>query len=80
MADTLQPMWAVSDVAAHIGVSPATVRAYLARGQMPAPDGRLGRAPWWKPATITEWHQGRPGPGRHGPRAHPAQDGCAGRG
>lgn len=44
--------WTVADVAGHLGVAPATVRAYLARGQMPAPDGRLGRTPWWAPDTI----------------------------
>lgn len=53
--------WTVADVAAHLEVAESTVRAYLARGQMPAPDGRLGRTPWWRPATIRGWE--RPGRG-----------------
>lgn len=53
--------WGVADVAAHLGVRPGTVRAYVARGQMPPPDGRLGRTPWWWAASIQEWT--RPGQG-----------------
>lgn len=45
-----------ADVAARIGVNPATFRAYVARGQAPAPDGQIdGRTPYWDPATIDEW-------------------------
>ena len=47
--------WSVTDVAAHLGVKPKTVTAYLAREQMPAPDGRLGRTPWWWESTIRSW-------------------------
>jgi len=50
--------WTVADVAAHLNVAPSTVRAYAARGQMPAPDGRLGRTPWWWPDTIKTWRTG----------------------
>ena len=34
--------WTTAEVAAHLGVSVGTVRAYSSRGQMPPPDGRLG--------------------------------------
>ncbi len=52
--------WTAPQVAEHWGVTPATVRAYAARGQMPPPDGRIGRSDWWLPATIQAW----PRPGR----------------
>ena len=55
--------WTVAEVATHLGVKPGTVTAYRARGQMPAPDGVLGRTPWWWSDTITEWHAERRGQG-----------------
>jgi hypothetical protein len=62
--------WSAKAVAAfltdeqHRVVKPATVRAYAARGQMPAPDGRDERGwPWWLPATIRTWQASRPGRG-----------------
>lgn len=54
--------WDVAQVAAELNVKPSTVRSYLARGQMPPADGRIGRSPWWHPHTITTWP--RPGQGR----------------
>jgi hypothetical protein len=61
--------WLVADVAAYLGVATSTVRAYVTRGHLPAPDGRLGRTPWWRPETIRGFT--RPGQGartdvRHG--------------
>jgi hypothetical protein len=47
--------WTIEDVARYLGVGTSTVRAYTARGQMPPPDGKLGRTPWWKPDTIRAW-------------------------
>lgn len=52
-----------ADAAALAGVAPSTWRDYVARGYAPAPDGRLGRTPWWRPATITTWLETRPGQG-----------------
>ena len=51
-----------TDAAALLGVKPATLRSYVARGQMPTPDGadRL-KGLWWHPATLTAW--ARPGRG-----------------
>lgn len=51
----------IDDVAAACGVKPATISSYASRGQMPAPDGRTGRTPWWHESTIASWD--RPGRG-----------------
>ena len=52
--------WTTSDVAAYLGIATSTVRAYLARDQMPAPDRRLGQMQLWRPRTIQQWHGHRP--------------------
>jgi Helix-turn-helix domain len=52
--------WSTEDVATYLDVTPSTVRAYLARKQMPEADRRIGRTLLWRPATITTWHSGRP--------------------
>jgi excisionase family DNA binding protein len=44
--------WTTRDVASYLEVSPSTIRAYVARGQMPAADRRIGREPVWRPETI----------------------------
>ena len=49
----------VADVAYLLNVKESTVRAYLARGQMPPATGRLGRTPWWAPRDIEPWLQAR---------------------
>jgi len=41
-------------------LTPSTIRAYAARGQMPTADRRIGREPVWRPATIRKWHSQRP--------------------
>lgn len=51
--------WTVPDVATHIKVEPSTVTSYRARGQMPEPDGYMGRTPWWWADTIRAWHESR---------------------
>lgn len=45
----------ISAVARRRGVTTSTIRAYLSRGQMPAPDIRLGQTPGWLPQTIDAW-------------------------
>jgi len=45
----------VTDIAALLGIKPATWRAYVSRGQAPPPDGHLGRTPWWRRLTIAAW-------------------------
>lgn len=52
--------WSTDDVASYLGVGTSTVRAYVARQQMPQPDRRIGRMQLWKPATIRAWHEARP--------------------
>ncbi len=65
------------DVAELTGVQPRTVSAYLARSQMPQPDGRDEYGPWWHPDTITRWERpNQPGTSRgnrNGPRGHRAR-------
>ena len=51
------------DVAALLGVKPATVSGYRFRGTMPPPDGKLGKTAWWWETTIDEWRKTRPGQG-----------------
>lgn len=57
-----QPRLYTADVAALLNVKPGTLRSYVSRGQMPAPDGadRL-KGLWWHEATLTAWE--RPGRG-----------------
>lgn len=54
--------WTSEDVAAYLRVKPSSVRSYVTRGQMPAPDRLIGgkRIRLWKPETIRNWHQSRP--------------------
>jgi predicted DNA-binding transcriptional regulator AlpA len=51
-------------VANLVGLSVASVREYVRRGAFPAPDGMLGRTPWWRASTVDEWLASRRGPGR----------------
>jgi len=52
--------WTTNDVAAYLGISQSTIRSYVARQQMPAPDRHIGRTAVWKPDTIRTWHEDRP--------------------
>ncbi len=52
--------WTTADIAAYLDVKPATIHAYRSRGQMPPPDGMLGRTPWWYAATIHTWRPREP--------------------
>lgn len=52
-----------AEAAARAGIAPSTWRDYVAKGYAPRPDGRIGRTPWWWPATIDEWLPTRPGRG-----------------
>ncbi|MGA8211874.1 MAG: helix-turn-helix domain-containing protein [Nocardioidaceae bacterium] len=52
--------WTTEDVAAFLNVSASTVRAYVARQQMPSADRRMGKLNLWRPATIRDWHTARP--------------------
>src|SRR5262249_50729788 len=52
--------WPPRDVAPFLNVMPPPIRAYVAGGQMPSADRRIGREPVWRPATIRKWHSQRP--------------------
>jgi predicted DNA-binding transcriptional regulator AlpA len=58
----------VSDVARLVGVSPATITAYLSRRRMPAPLTRIGNSPVWSRPVIQQWLASRPGQGVPGQR------------
>lgn len=52
--------WSVADVAAYLGgIEDSTVRAYLARGQMPEATV-FGGSPMWRRDVIEAWRE----PGR----------------
>jgi predicted site-specific integrase-resolvase len=42
-------------IAELLGISPKTISAYKARGQMPLPDKEYGRTPLWSYDTIEKW-------------------------
>jgi hypothetical protein len=42
-------------VAEILETTPAYVRNLRHRGQLPEPDGWVGRSPWWRRATIEDW-------------------------
>jgi hypothetical protein len=60
------------EAAARVGVTAASWRSYVARGDGPKPDGHLGRTPWWKPETVDAWKASRPGQGAGGGRPRKA--------
>lgn len=49
----------IADVAQLAGVSHSTLRAYLAREQMPPVSGHIGRTPYWLPEAIQPWLDAR---------------------
>jgi hypothetical protein len=57
--------WTTEDFVAFLEsqgapISPATWRAYVSRGQAPAPARTFGRSPAWRPAVVREWQASRP--------------------
>lgn len=61
MADDLpDDWWTTEQVARFLNVTTSTLRAYQARGQMPAPDRKMGPLSLWKPSTIQAWDNDRP--------------------
>lgn len=51
----------VDKIADEFGVQPSTWRAYVARGQAPAPAKRIGRTPLWSWQEVWTWHTNRTG-------------------
>lgn len=65
--------------AAYVEVAASTWRAYVARGQAPAPDGKdegFGKDYWLK-STLDAWRASRPGPGARTDLAAEKADGGA---
>lgn len=68
------------DVARVLGIDPDTWWGYVTRarrarkvgedrpGLAPAHDGKIGRTPFWMPATIAAYKRTRPGQGKGGGR------------
>jgi predicted DNA-binding transcriptional regulator AlpA len=54
-------LYTTARVAEALGIAESTVRAYTARGQMPAPSGHVGRTPYWTPEDIEPWITSRIG-------------------
>lgn len=52
---TLTDYRTTADVAAALELSVSTVRAYHARGQMPAASATVGRTPIWASSAIDPW-------------------------
>lgn len=50
----------MTDIARMIGVKPQTVRVYRKGGELPDPDGFIGRTPWWWRSRIAAWQAARP--------------------
>ena len=58
----MSDQWTMAEVAAHLGIAAQSVRRYRVRdASFPAPDGKLGRTPWWRPETIEAWSMDRTG-------------------
>jgi predicted DNA-binding transcriptional regulator AlpA len=63
------PLLTGPQVAARVGLAPATWRGYVSRGHAPAPDDPDDdrppnrRQPRWRQSTIDRWQAARPGPG-----------------
>lgn len=55
--DTQLDRKAVADRVGFPSVS--AVDTYRARGSLPAPDGYIGRSPWWWKSTIDSWQETR---------------------
>jgi hypothetical protein len=57
--------WSVDDVLRYLRSEGAPIardtwNGYVSRDQAPRPDRYFGRSPAWLPATIRDYHNGRP--------------------
>lgn len=53
--------WSTEDVAAYIRKSVQSVHLYHSKKEMPAYEHTVGRRRYWRPATITAWHNHKTG-------------------
>src|SRR2546429_8982360 len=54
-SETALDLLGVAEIAEMIGVGRKTVAAYVARGQMPAPDLKLACGPIWRGERVRAW-------------------------
>src|SRR5665213_3850684 len=67
MDDVLPPgTMSIQRVAEVASLTVRSVSSYLARGDIPEPDYRVGKSPLWKTETIERWLERRPGKGWRG--------------
>ena len=52
--DPRDEWWTTDDVATYAQITAGTIRAYVARHQMPEPE-RIGRSLVWRPDVIRAW-------------------------
>lgn len=62
--------WTTQDVLTYLAsvgapIARGTWATYVARGQAPAAEKRIGAYPLWRPAAVREWQAARRGPGRY---------------
>lgn len=56
-------LWQRSECADHVGVTPSTWSAYVARDQAPSPTKHVGRTPLWDADEVRDWNANRLGRG-----------------
>lgn len=82
MSEDEDPLLTTAEVAALLGVGPASWRGYVSRRTAPSPDDPdldrtpSRRSPRWRRSTVLEWAQTRRPPGR--PRKAPEEGTVAG--
>lgn len=52
------------DMAGAAGITVESFYEFRRRGQVPVPDGRVGRTPYWHRRTLEKWLRSRRGVGR----------------
>jgi predicted DNA-binding transcriptional regulator AlpA len=52
-------LWGWPEVLAAIGIPRRTLERQLAAGKFPGPIRRVGHRPYWRPADVAAWAEGR---------------------
>lgn len=56
----IEPLLTVKDIAAILGVGKRTLQSWLAGGQLPQADVRVGKTRRWRRETIMQWIDRQP--------------------